>query len=207
MESTAPFHLPTHAPVMILPGATLFPHALLPLYIFEPRYRQMLAWVLDKHRMFCVAMMKPGITEATSASDFHHVAGLGLVRACVGHEDGTAHLILHGLARVRLTDFRQEKPFRIAELEEISVLVPDEEEGQMLSARVLACCARQRAAGMVVPDEIDQQLAAVGDPAVLADIIAHTFVQDAERRQEILQEARVAERLRMLLGMLSTNDS
>jgi Lon protease-like protein len=34
--------LPEQAPVMPLPGAILFPHALLPLYIFEPRYRQML---------------------------------------------------------------------------------------------------------------------------------------------------------------------
>lgn len=192
---------------MTLPGVTLFPHALLPLFIFEPRYRQMLAWVLNEHRMFCVAMMKPGIAEAVSADDFHHVAGLGLVRACVGHNDGTSHLVLHGLARVRLTGFLQEKPFRIAELEEVPALPPDEDEGQMLSARLLARCARQRAAGVVIPDDVDWQLASVSDPAVLTDIVAHTFLRDAQCRQEILQEARVAERLRMLLGMLSNDES
>ena len=45
---------------MTLPNATLFPQALLPLYIFEPRYRQMLADVLHTNRMFAVALQKPG---------------------------------------------------------------------------------------------------------------------------------------------------
>ncbi|MFL6597797.1 MAG: LON peptidase substrate-binding domain-containing protein, partial [Chthoniobacterales bacterium] len=43
--------LPKQLPVMPLPGAVLFPHALLPLYIFEPRYRKMLEHALQRHRM------------------------------------------------------------------------------------------------------------------------------------------------------------
>ena len=53
--------LPCEVPVMTLPNATLFPQALLPLYIFEPRYRQMLAgFALTPSRMFSVAMQTPG---------------------------------------------------------------------------------------------------------------------------------------------------
>ncbi len=51
--------LPAEVPVMPLPGAVLFPYALLPLYIFEPRYRDMLEKALRQHRMFCVALIKP----------------------------------------------------------------------------------------------------------------------------------------------------
>ena len=83
---------------MTLPNATLFPQALLPLYIFEPRYRQMLADALHSNRMFSVAMQKPGSTRETPSP----VAGLGLIRVSVGHRDGTSHLILQGLARVEL---------------------------------------------------------------------------------------------------------
>ena len=61
---------------MTLPSATLFPQALLPLYIFEPRYRQMLADTLKHNRMFSVAMQKPGRTRETPCP----VAGLGLIR-------------------------------------------------------------------------------------------------------------------------------
>src|SRR4051812_44189991 len=75
--------LPLEVPVMTLPSATLFPQALLPLYIFEPRYRKMLADSLKSHRMFTVAMQKPGhMREAPCV-----VAGLGLIRVSVDHPD------------------------------------------------------------------------------------------------------------------------
>src|SRR5436305_9913790 len=105
--------LPDHVPVMPLPGALLFPHALLPLYIFEPRYRQMLEHALNHHRIFSVALLTPDCTEWASTADFFHVAGVGLIRACVGRGDGTSNLILQGLERVRFTSFAQDSPFPI----------------------------------------------------------------------------------------------
>jgi Lon protease-like protein len=47
--------IPREIPVMTLDNATLFPQALLPLHIFEPRYRQMLSDALHSNRMFSVA--------------------------------------------------------------------------------------------------------------------------------------------------------
>ena len=94
---------------MTLPNATLFPQALLPLYIFEPRYRQMLADALHSTRMFSVAMQRPGTTRESPSA----VAGLGLIRVSVGHRDGTSHLILQGLARVELEETVRYRPYRI----------------------------------------------------------------------------------------------
>ncbi len=101
--------LPLEVPVMTLPSATLFPQALLPLYIFEPRYRQMLADSLKKERMFSVAMQKPGRSRETPCP----VAGLGLIRVSVDHSDGTSHLILQGITRVELCQTVQYKPYRV----------------------------------------------------------------------------------------------
>jgi ATP-dependent Lon protease len=71
--------LPEQAPVMPLPGALLFPHALLPLYIFEPRYGEMLDHALARERMFCVTLIKPDRLQWKSADDFFHVATIGLI--------------------------------------------------------------------------------------------------------------------------------
>jgi Uncharacterized protein, similar to the N-terminal domain of Lon protease len=90
---------------MPLPGAILFPHALLPLYIFEPRYRQMLTHALAHERMFCVALLRPERTEWKDEDDFFDVATIGLIRACVGRGDGTSNLILQGLQRVASSSF------------------------------------------------------------------------------------------------------
>ena len=102
---------------MALANAVLFPHSLMPLHIFEPRYRDMLAYTLDGDRMFSVALMKKGIEEAAEIDDLCPVAGVGLIRACVGNENGTSNLVLQGLARVRLVAWRQETPFKIAKVE------------------------------------------------------------------------------------------
>src|ERR1041384_7355759 len=101
--------IPHEVPVMTLPSATLFPQALLPLYIFEPRYRQMLADSLKSNRMFSVAMQKPGRTRETP----YPVAGLGLIRVSVDHADGTSHLVLQGLIRIELKETVQYKPYRV----------------------------------------------------------------------------------------------
>src|ERR1041384_8142520 len=66
--------LPKQLPVMPLPGAVLFPHALLPLYIFEPRYRKMLEHALKQHRMFCVTLVKPSCPDWHAPEDFFHLA-------------------------------------------------------------------------------------------------------------------------------------
>ena len=104
---------------MPLPGAVLFPHALLPLYIFEPRYRDMLDHALRHHRMFCVTLIKPSCPQWLAPEDFFHVASVGLIRACVGRGDGTSNLILQGLDRVRFTGFEQETPFPIATIDRL----------------------------------------------------------------------------------------
>src|SRR4051812_28657352 len=101
--------LPREVPVMTLPNATLFPQALQPLYIFEPRYRQMLADALKTNRMFAIAMQKPGRTRETPSP----IAGLGLIRVAVDHADGTSHLILQGLARIELEGAVRYKPYRV----------------------------------------------------------------------------------------------
>src|SRR6266516_1781052 len=101
--------IPREVPVMTLPNATLFPQALLPLYIYEPRYRQMLADALHSTRMFSVAMLKPGSGRESPSP----VAGLGLIRVSVGHRDGTSHLILQGIARVELEEPVRYRPYRI----------------------------------------------------------------------------------------------
>ena len=195
-------NLPTHAPVMVLPGAHLFPHALLPLYIFEPRYREMLAWSLEQHRMFCIAPMKPGISEARSVADFHHIVGLGMVRACVGRDDGTSHLVLQGIARVKIIGFLQDAPFRIAEMRELPSEPASARESEGLTTRLLEVCTLLRAGGAKVPEALDQQLSQIEDPALLSDIIAQTFLRDPEQRQTVFEELRVAPRTRLLIRYL-----
>ena len=202
-------NLPTRAPLMVLPGAQLFPHALLPLYIFEPRYRAMLSWSLEQDRMFCIAPMKPGVEEVRTNDDFHHLVGLGLVRACVGREDGTSHLVLQGVARVRITGMFQDTPFRIAEVREVADDPADSVEAEKLAAQLLETCTQLRAQGGV-PQALDPQLLQLEDLGILTDVLAHALLRTPEERQAVLEKLNVAERScllnRLLRAHLSADD-
>ena len=205
MPEPIAIELPSHVPVMVLPGAMLFPQALLPLYIFEPRYREMLAESLAESRMFCVAMVKPGVEEVSGPRDFFQVAGCGLIRACVGQEDGTSNLILQGLGRVRFTGWRQEKPFRIAEIAPLASEEGRSVEAEALGVKVVELCQRFKEQGVQVPDQLDTFLAQLSDPDMLADLVAHKFVGNPFQRQKLLEEANVPARLRLLIRYLNAD--
>ena len=194
--------LPQQLPVMPLPGAVLFPHALLPLYIFEPRYRQMLDHALRHHRMFCITLIKPSCPEWHAAEDFFHLATVGLIRACVGRGDGTSNLILQGLQRVRFASFEQEAPFPIARIDIIESRDATTVETEALGAKVLELYASLKQDGRQLPRKVDRYLAELRDLEMLADLMASTFVNDPLRRQRILEERSLNQRLRFLIAYL-----
>ena len=203
MPDHVAIELPTHVPVMVLPGAMLFPQALLPLYIFEERYREMLAHSLAGSRMFCVAMVKPGVEEVSGPRDFFQVAGCGLIRACVGQEDGTSNLILQGLGRVRFTGWSQERPFRIAEIVALESEDVRSVESEALAAKVVELCQQFKEVGAQNSDQLDTFLSHLSDPDMLADLVAHKFIGNPFQRQKLLEETSVPSRLRLLIRYLS----
>jgi len=210
--------LPREVPVMTLPNATLFPQALLPLYIFEPRYRQMLADALDSHRMFSVAMRKPGSTRETPAP----VAGLGLNRVSVGHRDGTSHLILQGLARVELEDTLRYVPYRIQRIRPLHTPPCDTVAVDALVGKMRELLAERIELGLpfpfpvmtppkppsnagtpsIPPKEILQYLDSIADPDKAADLVSCAVLPGAAERQTILETVDVETRLRRLIHFL-----
>ena len=194
--------LPDQVPVMPLPGALLFPNALLPLHIFEPRYQQMLEHALREHRMFSVALVKPQRSQWKSSGDFFHVAGIGLIRACVGRGDGTSNLILQGLRRVRFTEFQQSAPFPIARIEPLESESSSSVETDALGAKVIELYSKLKRAGRQLPEKVDKYLSHLSDTEMLADLMAATFINDPFRRQQILEELAVNQRLRLLIQYL-----
>ena len=194
--------LPDEVPVMPLPGAVLFPNALLPLYIFEPRYREMLEHALKRDRMFSVALIKPSCPEWQAPEDFFHLATVGLIRACVGRGDGTSNLVLQGLHRVRFTSFEQEMPFPVAKIAIVESENNATVETEALGEKVLELYRKLKRAGRQLPPKVDRYLAQLSDLEMLADLVASTFVDDPLRRQQMLEESSVNQRLRLLITFL-----
>jgi len=205
--------IPREIPVMTLDNATLFPQALLPLHIFEPRYRQMLSDALHSNRMFSVAMQKPGSTRETPSP----VAGLGLIRVSVQHKDGTSHLILQGLARVELEDTVRYKPYRIQRIRAMETPPCDNVKVDALVAKVRELLEERIDLGLPLPfpvmspgnapthqgpKEILNYLDSMSDPEQAVDLVSCAVLPGAVERQTILETVDVESRLRRLIHYL-----
>src|SRR5262245_65679446 len=85
-------------PVFPLPGVWLFPHVVLPLHIFEPRYRQMVEESLDGPGRIVLATVEPGQEgQLAGAPLFHPLAGMGVIRHHEKQPDGRFNILLLGL--------------------------------------------------------------------------------------------------------------
>jgi len=210
--------LPLQVPIMTLPNATLFPQALLPLFIFEPRYRKMLADALQSSRMFSVAMQKPGRTRETPSP----VAGLGLIRASVSHRNGTSHLILQGIARVELQETVCYKPYRVQKIRPLETPPCNSVASDALMAKVRDLLEERLRLGLPFPfpvmapgqaksnsdptsfspKEILSYLDSLTDPSQVADLVSCAVLPGGPERQTILETTDVEDRLRHLIHFL-----
>jgi Lon protease-like protein len=205
--------LPRQVGIMILPNVNLFPQAVLPLFIFEPRYRRMLADALGTHRTFCVAMQRPEALRETPAP----VAGLGVIRAAVENPDGTSHLILQGLTRVRLGRVMRYRPYRVQAVQPLAPAARDTPRVDALTAKVRELVNERFKRGLPLPLQFLQQAGAeagpavepilrsleeIQDPGMLADLISCTLLPDPDQRQLLLETVDIEDRLRRLISFL-----
>ncbi len=217
--------LPSEVPVMTLPNATLFPGALLPLYIFEPRYQRMLSDCLHSHRLFAVAMQKPGCLREIPCA----VAGMGLIRVAVTRKNRTSYVVLQGLLRIELTQVARYRPYRLqlyrplqdadSQANELSDLT--DKLRQLVLERVpMEASPVNNAPQVAVAVEDTQRLSSLAlfslpkflhylsqlkNPGQMADLVSCTMLAGATERQIILETINLQERLKRVIDFLSIN--
>ena len=105
---------PKYVPMMILPNIFLLPNQLLPLHIFEDKYKAMIEDVIDGDRIF-------GICDKTvyKMEDKTEIASVGLLHACEKQDEGTSDLMLLGLQKVKILNLNNEKIYPRVEIDPI----------------------------------------------------------------------------------------
>ncbi len=187
---------------MALPNAILFPQAVLPLHIFEPRYRRMLTDALETHRMFSVALMREEPVPGHPDPHPCDIGCAGIISASFQMPDGTSNVLLQGLRRVRYTEFLPSMPYPIAAIEPLDTThAPDAETGK-LAAKIGRLATLRAAAGKAIPKPLLQALAALGDAEMLADLVSFTLLNSLREKQQLLEMLDLRLRLRKLLQCL-----
>ena len=180
--------IPREVPVMVLSQTVLFPQAMMPLFIFEQRYREMLSNVLEEDRIFAVAALNESEEDAEVLETPYSIAGVGVVRACKQNPDGTSNLILQGLARVEFESFICEEPYRRARIHQVmSESDGSEKTLNSIQPTLLALVQTQMRLGEDIPQELLQFLSNIKDPENVLDLAIYTLCPSGRFKQELLE--------------------
>jgi Lon protease-like protein len=195
--------LPKQIAVMPLPNAILFPRVLLPLYIFEPRYKQMLADCLKGERMFAVALLRRGWEQEGRNPTPHPIASIGVIRTCVARPDGSANVILEGVARVQISEYIKQRPYRVALVDSLEGSEDTVEGKHEPLLKAVAQLAKARARmGAELPKAVLSALRSVKNADYLSDLVSYTLLDDYYDKQAMLETLDTDERLKKLLALL-----
>src|SRR5690349_22615780 len=112
-------------PVFPLPDVVMFPHALLPLHIFEPRYRKLTQDALASNRLMGLALLIEDEVAGEPPPRFAPILGVGEIVMAQELPDGRFNLILRGRTRVRLErELETTEPYRLITATELPDLPP-----------------------------------------------------------------------------------
>ncbi len=190
-------------PMFPLPELTLFPHALLPLHVFEARYRAMVTDALARDRKLALATLEPGWEEHYEGRPpVLPVAGAGEIVSCERLPGGRYNILLRGECRVRIErEVAADTLYRIVRARRLQEVPPAGDVAPLL-ARIRTACRRLLAVLGRPADLLDAALAEEQPPGVLADRVAAAVVPDAADRQALLETLDVGRRLERLAALL-----
>ena len=191
-------------------GAVLCPGMIMPLHIFEERYRQLVRDLLDgpePRRFGVIAIRKGRETGIEGVHSLYEVGTTATLRRVEEHEDGRYDIVTVGTQRFRLRQLDQTRPYFQGEVEllddgdvDAAAAEPVVRSVQVAFRTYLGALTEWGGATVRIPDLPDE-------PTLLSFIVAAAMVIDLPERQALLAEPDAVGRLKAERAMLSKETS
>jgi len=192
--------LPPAIPIFPLPNVVLFPNVFLPLHIFEPRYRDMVADALAGDRIIGIVLLRPGWEpEYEGRPPVYGVGCAGVVTNAERLPDGRYNIVLQGLEKFRIVDEDASKTYRIAQVEGLP------ESGATIDRHAMRE-ARRRLEGILVPQSSGGGAEPTLPPSMADEDLVNALAQylelEAVEKQALLERDGLLERCHSLIDLL-----
>ena len=193
--------LPSEIPIFPLPNVVLFPNVFLPLHIFEPRYRQMVADALTGDRIIGMVLLRPGWEGNYEGRPAVYPIGCaGLITHAERLSHGRFNIVLQGLEKFRVLDEDDSHRYRLARignLPEARTNGDDRDEMRM---------ARRRLEALLVPSDksrsSDTRVPASMSDEDLVNALAQYLELEPVEKQALLEREGLLDRCRSLIELL-----
>jgi ATP-dependent Lon protease len=195
--------LPGDLPILPLKETVVFPDSMTPLAIGQERSVRLVDDAVAGDHAIALVASKDGGEDAPGPEDIHRVGTAALIHKMIRVPDGTLRILVQGTKRVRLEEIVDEDPYLVGRFTELPDEVKEPKEVEALRRNVETLFTRIIGLVPYLPDELQLAAANVEDASGLANLIASTMRLKTEEKQELLEEANVAVRLRKLSVLLN----
>ena len=194
-------------PIFPLPGAVLLPYAVIPLHVFEPRYRKMIRDCQAGAGVLALANVpQEALRERPERPRVLPVVGAGLLARVDPLPDGRSNIVVRGVLRARIVEeLASREPYRLVRADPLEDAVADpsriDQLAQELRQLVLALCARRPGTAAVALAQVAGSSARAGD---LADAVGAMVFESPHERQQLLETLAAEERLRRVAQQVAS---
>jgi Lon protease-like protein len=192
--------LPSTIPIFPLPNVVLFPNVLLPLHVFEPRYRDMVRDALAHDRLIGISLLQPGYEQSYEGRPAVYAVGCaGVITHSEQLADGRYHIVLRGLERFRIDSEDASRSYRVAHITPLPETLAAEESLELAQQRrrleaVLALAIERTGAQPRFPPAISDE--------DLVNALSQYLDLEPIERQALLERDGVLTRCRALIELL-----
>ena len=192
-------------PIFPLPNCVLLPGGLLPLHVFEPRYRELTRDCLAGHQLMGVARLRPGYeTTYYGRPPVYERFGVGKIICSEELPDGRFALLLRGVARAELArELPAERQYRMVEARELRDADCDPTDARDHHHKLVTLCDRLAEVIEEGGSQLRELARSFDSPGACADAVAAALIMDADVRQELLEACDPMVRIQRTLGHVS----
>ncbi len=192
-----------------LPNLVVFPHAMQPLHLFEPRYVQMLKESVSSDRLIAMATLTPlkGTQWPTTLPPIASTVCLGRILTHTEVESNRHNILLVGIRRAKLVaEIDAGKPFRVGQIDLIDdfELPGSTAESQHLKQELLDAFGSVMPVGKSMQQNLHQLMSDQMSLGPITDIVAYTLPFSIEDKLQLLRESDVGSRARFLVDRLNS---
>jgi Lon protease-like protein len=192
-------------PIFPLPNCVLLPGGLLPLHVFEPRYRELTRDCLAGHHLMGIARLRPGYEASYyGRPPVFERCGVGQIICSEELPDGRFALLLRGVARVEIArELPAERAYRRVEARPLADADVDAADAREHHHKLIALCDRLAEVIDSGGPQLRDLARGLQSPGACADAVAAALIMDADARQALLEACDPMVRLQRTLGHVS----
>lgn len=189
-------------PVLPLRDIVVFPHMIVPLFVGRDKSVRALEDVMKDDKQILLVTQKNAADDDPSPDGIYTVGTIGTVLQLLKLPDGTVKVLVEGVQRARITDFKENEDFFEAFAEPMVDEESDDPEQEALSRAVVSQFEQYIKLNKKIPPEVLVSVNQIEDPAKLTDTIASHLALKIAEKQELLESETVIERLERVYGFM-----